>query len=131
MEPAARDADETLTGFVRTLRAAGVGADTGRTAAFLRAVDTLDIARPEPVYWAGRLTLCSSGADLARYDACFLHYFGTRPGPVRNTHPLTTTAAAMWNPPAAAEGDDADTTGLLAAGDTEVLRSADIASLTR
>src|SRR5690625_4032828 len=37
----------------------------------------------------------------------------------------------MWNPPAPADGDDAETTGLLAAGDTEVLRSADIAALTR
>ncbi|WP_238580876.1 vWA domain-containing protein [Streptomonospora alba] len=131
MEPAARDATETLMGFVRTLRAAGVGADTGRAAAFLRAVDTLDVTRPEPVYWAGRLTLCSCGTDLARYDACFVHYFGTRPAPARTTRTVSTTVPAMWNPPAAAEGDDADTTGLLAAGDTEVLRSADIASLTR
>ncbi|GAA4906132.1 vWA domain-containing protein [Streptomonospora salina] len=131
MEPAGRDTTETLMGFVRTLRAAGVGADTGRATAFLRAVDTLDVTRPGPVYWAGRLTLCSGGADLTRYDACFVHYFGTRPAPARTTSPLSATVPAMWNPPEAADGDDADTAGLLAAGGTEVLRSADIASLTR
>nr|WP_156000038.1 VWA domain-containing protein [Streptomonospora sp. PA3] len=113
------------------MRAAGVGADTGRAAAFLRAVDTLDVTRPGPVYWAGRLTLCSSGAELARYDACFAHYFGgARPAPAPLGRTLATTAPAMWNPPAPGDGD-ADTTGLLAAGDTEVLRSADMAALTR
>ncbi|MDT0301124.1 vWA domain-containing protein [Streptomonospora wellingtoniae] len=132
MDPAGRDSTETLLGFVRTLRAAGVGADTGRAAAFLRAVDTLDVTRPGPVYWAGRLTLCSCGADLARYDACFAHYFGgARPEPSRSARTRTVTAPAMWNPPEGAEGDDADTAGLLAAGETEVLRSADIAALTR
>ncbi|GAA4927973.1 VWA domain-containing protein [Streptomonospora halophila] len=132
MDPAARDTTETLLGFVRTLRAAGVGADTGRAAAFLHAVDTLDVTRPEPVYWAGRLTLCSCGADLSRYDACFAHYFGgARPGPSRPARPRTITATAMWNAPEAAEGEDADTAGLLAAGEAEVLRSADIAALTR
>ncbi|WP_242677322.1 vWA domain-containing protein [Streptomonospora litoralis] len=132
MERAARDAIETLLGFVRTLRAAGVGADTGRAAAFLRAVDTLDVTRPEPVYWAGRLTLCSHGADLARYDACFAAYFGgAAPAAAEHARPLATTAPAMWNPPASDDTDtDTDTTGL-AAGDTEVLRTADIAALTR
>ncbi|GAB3446966.1 VWA domain-containing protein [Streptomonospora sediminis] len=131
VQAATRDTTETLLGFVRTLRAAGVSADTGRAAAFLSAADTLGITRPERVYWAGRLTLCSCGADLARYDACFAHYFsGAEPDPAQRSRTVTTTAQAMWNPPAESGAETGDT-GLLAAGDTEVLRSADLATLTR
>ena len=50
-----------MTGFARTLRAAGVPADPERTQGLLRALSHLDAADPADVYWAGRLTLCAVG----------------------------------------------------------------------
>ncbi|MFC7643476.1 hypothetical protein ACFQX6_23695 [Streptosporangium lutulentum] len=65
-----------MTGFARTLRAAGVPADHDRTQNFLRALSHLDAARPGDAYWAGRFTLCASADDLPRYDRVFRAYFG-------------------------------------------------------
>ena len=70
-----RDAVETLTGFARTLRAAGVGADPERVQAMIGAIAHLDVLDSRDVYWAGRLTLCADPADLPRYDRCFAAYF--------------------------------------------------------
>ncbi|WP_019876739.1 vWA domain-containing protein [Sporichthya polymorpha] len=71
-----RDIVVTMAGFVRTLRAAGMVADTGRFEAMLRALHALDIRRGADAYWAGRLTLCTGPDDIARYDAAFAAYFG-------------------------------------------------------
>jgi uncharacterized protein with von Willebrand factor type A (vWA) domain len=65
-----------IAGFGRVLRAAGVGADGGRIAAFTEALGWLDPSRREDVYWAGRLTLCADPDDLPRYDAAFDAVFG-------------------------------------------------------
>ena len=46
----------------------------------MQAVAALDPTRRDDVYWAGRLTLCGTDDDLARYDAAFRAYFGDRPG---------------------------------------------------
>ncbi len=70
-----RDIVVTMTGFARTLRAAGLVADTGRVEAMLRALHALDVTNGADAYWAGRLTLCTGPDDLARYDAAFAAYF--------------------------------------------------------
>nr|MBA3742201.1 hypothetical protein [Sporichthya sp.] len=70
-----RDIVVTMTGFARTLRAAGLVADTGRVEAMLRALHALDVTRGVDAYWAGRLTLCTGPEDIARYDAAFAAYF--------------------------------------------------------
>ena len=70
-----RDIVVTITGFARTLRAAGLVADTGRVEAMLRALHALDVTRGADAYWAGRLTLCTGPDDIARYDAAFAAYF--------------------------------------------------------
>jgi uncharacterized protein with von Willebrand factor type A (vWA) domain len=70
-----RDIVVTMTGFARTLRAAGLVADTGRLEAMLRALHALDVTRGADAYWAGRLTLCTGPEDIARYDAAFAAYF--------------------------------------------------------
>ena len=70
-----RDIVVTMTGFARTLRAAGLVADTGRVEAMLRALHALDVTRGGDAYWAGRLTLCTGPDDIARYDAAFAAYF--------------------------------------------------------
>ncbi|MCK2220822.1 VWA domain-containing protein [Actinomadura sp. ATCC 31491] len=77
----------TMTGFARTLRAAGVGADHERTRGLLDALAHLDVTDRAAVYWAGRLTLCAGPDDLPRYDRCFAAYFGG--------HRATTARAAV------------------------------------
>ncbi|NUR86334.1 MAG: hypothetical protein HOY71_19805, partial [Nonomuraea sp.] len=97
------DLVRTVTGFVRTLRAAGVGADHERTRSLLAALDHLDVTDRDEVYWAGRLTLCATPDDLPRYDRCFAAYFGgTRAATARTA---TTTVTRHL---AAAEGGEGD-----------------------
>jgi uncharacterized protein len=57
-----------LVAFARTLRDEGVGADPARVIEFCRAASLLG---PEDLYWAGRLTLCSSEEDIPVYDRVF------------------------------------------------------------
>lgn len=77
-----RDVVDTVLGFARTLRAAGVTASPDRVEAMLAALGSLDVLDPTDVYWAGRLTLCGGPDDLDRYDSAFAAYFaGEAPGP--------------------------------------------------
>jgi uncharacterized protein with von Willebrand factor type A (vWA) domain len=57
--------------FGRLLRRAGITAGTDRVVEFARALEELDPARREDVYWAGRVTLCSRREDLELYDEAF------------------------------------------------------------
>ncbi|GAA5052956.1 hypothetical protein HNP84_001400 [Thermocatellispora tengchongensis] len=127
----------TVTGFARTLRAAGVGADHERTQNMLRALAVLDVAEPADVYWAGRVTLCASPDDLPRYDRCFEAYFaGRRAVPRPAGMPAVTVTRHM----AALDGDggrdddrdrDEDAEAAAArASRIEVLRHRDVAALT-
>jgi len=127
-------ATETLVGFARALRAAGVAADPGRVHAMLRALDHLDALDPGDVYWAGRLTLCSDPADLPRYDRCFAAYFSGRTArPVRRTPPVAIPRpAAVPVAPGRGEGEEPGRADLRAsvASEIEVLRHRDVARLT-
>ncbi|WP_236542367.1 vWA domain-containing protein [Spiractinospora alimapuensis] len=132
-EPRSGDPDVMLLGFARALRAAGVGADQHRTHTLIEAVAELDVSRPRDVYWAGRLALCSTAEDVARYDACFAYYFSTEPLP----RPTTETVAvpqvrpAMWQPESApGQQEESDPDEATAASDAEVLRNRDIAQLS-
>jgi len=69
------DLIETVVGFARTLRAAGVPASTDRVQAMLVALRELDVLDGRDAYWAGRLTLCASPDDVERYDVAFAAYF--------------------------------------------------------
>ncbi len=64
-----------MVGFARTLRAAGVPANSDRVQAMLVALRELNVLDGRDAYWAGRLTLCSSPDDVARYDIAFAAYF--------------------------------------------------------
>ncbi|MCW2882042.1 MAG: hypothetical protein JWQ95_6142 [Sphaerisporangium sp.] len=121
----------TMTGFARTLRAAGVAADHERTQNLLRAVGHLGTDR-DAVYWAGRLTLCAGPDDLPRYDRCFAAYFGgERARPGRTAPPVVTvtrhTVSVDGSGPREA-GDDQAVPAT--ASRTEVLRRRDIARMT-
>ena len=74
--PRSRDVVDTVLGFARTLRHAGVVASPDRVEAMLAAMGSLDVLDATDVFWAGRLTLCAGPDDLERYDAAFAAYFG-------------------------------------------------------
>jgi uncharacterized protein len=127
---------ETLAGFARTLRAAGVDASPDRLQAMLAALGHLDVLDPADVYWAGRLTLCGCHDDLARYDRAFAAYFaGERGGPLRraSTIEIVRPVAAPGTEPAPAddEGENSPPQADAAAASLiEILRHRDIATLT-
>ncbi|MEU0516241.1 VWA domain-containing protein [Streptosporangium sp. NPDC006007] len=126
----ARDLVAVMTGFARTLRAAGVPADHERTQSLLRALSHLDAARPRDVYWAGRFTLCASADDLPRYDRVFHAYFGgLRAGRPRRAAITVVRYTAV---PSGAPGGEGGDRPVRAAGASaaEVLRHRDVAKMT-
>jgi len=128
----AADVTGTFVGFARTLRATGVAATPDRVHAMLSATEQLDVGNRRDVYWAGRLTLCSSPDDLDRYDRAFAAYFGGDTAPqVRRVHAVEVERAvavpAQERSPAASEGEHAVTA---TASRLEVLRHRDLAALT-
>lgn len=132
----ARDVLPGLVGFAAALREAGLASDQHRVQAYLDAVEQLDPADPQQLYWAGRLTLCAEPDDLPRYDEAFAAWFasGAPPRP-RSGRPagrvrkvaMTTLAGAPTD-----AGAPADDLGPLrvAASDAEILRRRDISELT-
>jgi len=53
-----------LVAFGRDLRARGLPVGTGRIVTFLRAVASLGLVDRASLYWAGRVSLVASRADL-------------------------------------------------------------------
>jgi uncharacterized protein with von Willebrand factor type A (vWA) domain len=122
----------TLTGFARTLRAAGVGADHERTQNFLRAAGHLGVTDRDAAYWAGRLTLCAGPDDLPRYDRCFAAYFGgERPRVARRSPPTITITRHTVSMDGAGPREAGDEQAVPAtASPAEVLRQRDFARMT-
>ncbi|WP_092528385.1 vWA domain-containing protein [Amycolatopsis arida] len=108
--------------------------DAHRVRAFVAAVEELDLADPDQLYWAGRVTLCGDPDDLPRYDEAFAAWFtGTPPRPRRAPapRPRPPTIAALTPPGERGEGDHAVGEELrVAASGAEVLRHRDLAELT-
>lgn len=119
-----------LVGFARALRHGGVACGPDRVQAFVAAVDVLDVARREDVYWAGRVTLCGEPDDLPRYDAAFAAWFGGVPpaAPGRRVR-QTSHLAALGDGAGGRSGRRAPAVKV-AASDVEVLRRKDIATLS-
>ncbi|SDL70994.1 hypothetical protein SAMN05421874_12799 [Nonomuraea maritima] len=120
----------TMTGFARTLRAAGVGADHERTQNLLKALDHLDVTDRDEVYWAGRLTLCATPADLPRYDRCFAAYFGGMKARQVRTATTSVTRHLAAREGAGEPGGDDGTAAPATASSIEVLRHRDVARMT-
>jgi uncharacterized protein len=127
-----------LVGFTSALRHAGLPVTTDRVAAFLGALDQLDVTSRTQTYWAGRLTLCADPDDIGRYDLAFDTWFAPGGGsptvPVRE-QPRRAQMAALEpgeQPDGEREdGEEQDVTQLrVAASGTEVLRHRDLAELT-
>jgi uncharacterized protein with von Willebrand factor type A (vWA) domain len=128
-----RDVVDTVLGFARTLRHAGVAASPDRVEAMFAALGSLDVLNPTDVYWAGRLTLCGGPDDLPRYDAAFAAWFaGEVPRRARSTAdvpPRTAVSAAL--DVGTGEGEETEPADLAArASADEVLRHRDVADLT-
>jgi uncharacterized protein with von Willebrand factor type A (vWA) domain len=102
----------------------------------VNALQLLDPARRNDVYWAGRLTLCDTLADVERYDQVFAAYFGDRPTSVRRQTRVTRSRLRLVAGEDAPGPDqdidtDGEPTGASAtASSKEVLRQRDIASLS-
>lgn len=128
------DATSTVVGLARTLRAAGVPAGPDRVQRMVEALSVVDATSRAQVYWAGRLCLCASPADLAGYERVFAAYFGAeRPIAWRRRQDTVlrpTPGLAGVAPPT---GEPTDGDGLAAVAATasavELLRSRDIATL--
>jgi uncharacterized protein with von Willebrand factor type A (vWA) domain len=123
-----------LVGFAAVLRAAGLACEPERVQAYLKAVEHIDVAEPDQLYWAGRLTLCGEPDDLPRYHEAFQAWFTGRPlepaKPQAPAKPKTSVIAAMVPSPMPGDGaEEPDQLGV-AASDTEVLRQRDISDLS-
>ncbi len=128
------DAVDSLVGLAATLRATGVQASTDRVHAAVQALAELDPVRTSDVYWAGRLTLCASPDELARYDTAFRAYFGDRPGSVVRRQRLTTTQLQLVAEPgdsgSSGQGDQEAAPMVAAASTVEQLRHRDVTLLS-
>jgi uncharacterized protein with von Willebrand factor type A (vWA) domain len=129
------DGVDSVVGLARTLREAGVPASPDRVHTTVNALQLLDPARRNDVYWAGRLTLCDTPADIERYDRVFAAYFGDRPLSVRRQTRVARSALRLVvgdDPPGTDDVDsDFEPTGASATASTEeVLRQRDIAKLS-
>src|SRR3954465_14188847 len=127
------DSTDTVVGLARTLRAAGVDASPDRVHALVDALSLLDPALRADVYWAGRLTLCSSADDVHRYDRVFAAYFGDRPAalirrPVAPAAQLRLPSLSADDTGSPAPSGDSEPTPVPAAASrVEILRHRDIA----
>ncbi|MFC7276001.1 VWA domain-containing protein [Paractinoplanes rhizophilus] len=117
-----------LLDLVAAVRAAGVPATPDRVQAMFRAVDATG---PRLLYWAARLTLCGSPDDVARFDAAFAGF--TRDAEPKGTPwqvrrlPERALFRSQRPPDETLDGDS----GLaVRAGDAEVLRHRDLATLS-
>ena len=129
------DAVDTIVGFARTLRAAGVEAAPGRVQALVDALSVLDPTDHDQLYWAGRTSLCASHDDVERYDRVFEAYFrGEAPherlravSPPRTSSMRPSLVDAL--PPRGAEDDASVPVAVPDASSTEQLRHRDFAAM--
>ncbi len=124
-----------FVGFAEALREAGLPCDAHRVQAYLAAVGEVDLADPDQLYWAGRLTLCSDPDDLPRYDAAFDGWFTAAEARPRRRSgqavPKRARIAALAQVPSGQGESGAEPDRLrVAASDDEVLRHRDLAGLS-
>ncbi len=125
---------QTLGGFARACRAAGLPVTADRERTFLTACAAVGLAGRDQVYWAGRATLTASPADVEPFDRVFSGWFGGRPmHAVAGAEPqrVATTQAALEEPGGGGgDGDSSDEVVAAVASTEEVLRHRDVASLS-
>lgn len=72
----ARDPATAAVAFIRALRQAGLVVPIDASVTFAAALDAVDLAVGDDVYWAGRATLVRRVEDVAVYDQLFAAWFG-------------------------------------------------------
>jgi hypothetical protein len=120
--------------FGRVLREAGLEIGPGRVTDALRALDSVDLARRDDVYFSLRQTLVSRHDELAVFDRAFEAWFLRAPvGVLRRTRepePVVQLVEAATGP-SGADGGERDGEPLqLGASVHEVLRDKDFGELT-
>lgn len=124
---------ETLVGFARACREAGLPVTADRERSFLQACAEVGLSSREGVYWAGRGTLTTSPADLEPFDRVFTGWFGGRPmHAVSAQDPdRPSTVQASLDEPSAQGAEQAGGPAIRAAASAqEVLRHRDVAGLS-
>src|SRR5690606_11598728 len=76
--------EEVAVAFGRALRRAGVAAGPERVRMLAEALQHVDVMSRREVYWAGRVTCCSSQQELDVYDRVFADFFATMPPAVHS-----------------------------------------------
>ncbi len=132
---ASHDAIATVVGLAAALRAVGVPATTDRVQQLVACLDRLDPSSREQMYWAGRLTLCSTPDDIRRYDRVFAAYFaGALPHvEERPSRPRRRRIERVTGAGDSAEGQEMQAeaeTRELQASTHELLRHKDVTTLT-
>lgn len=118
--------------FVVALRRAGVPVAPDRLPVLARALDALG---PGELYWAGRLTLCGTPEDLARYEAVWRSLTGApgRGSPRPRVPAVRRAVPLLAEPARPGEGREPDQPPAVVAARAsteEVLRHRDLAGLT-
>ena len=123
--------------FGRVLREAGLEVGPGRVADALRALDAVDLARQEDVYFSLRQTLVSRHDELDLFDRAFSAWFLRAPvlPPVRTRTDIETLRRVGEAPverlrPADEEDTDPGDPLELGSSGQELLREKDFAELT-
>lgn len=124
--------DRAFLGFVETLKAIGIHADQHRIQTAYRAIGALGgFTERDHLYWAGKLSFCSSKEDLAKYHMAFEAWFGglysRRESPTEVRSERTVIIPSNENNLDQSVDDDAKS--VATASEIEVLRNADIALL--
>jgi len=123
--------DEILLGFAAAVRAAGVPVTADRTHAFLEATALVGLDDPTATWLAGRATLCGGPDDLVRYDQVFDAWFLAAEGLPRAGQSKPEASRTIDLPSDNdGEGEPDDEVLRVAASDTEILRSRDVAELS-
>lgn len=87
---------ETLVGFGRELRAAGLPVGTGDVLAYCAAMEPLDPTDLLDLYWAGRTTLVTRRDQIPTYHRVFREWFLGVPGEPDRARPFNRPAAEAW-----------------------------------
>jgi uncharacterized protein with von Willebrand factor type A (vWA) domain len=122
--------------FGRLLRRAGLAAGPERVAGFAHALQALDVASRNDVYWAGRVTLCSRPEDFEVYDRAFKVFWEGKeglkvPDPPRNKLSITLSPDSVQPPKESSEKDEAGAEAVrLRYSPLDVLRKKDFAECT-
>ena len=95
-----RDPATAAVAFVRVLRQAGLVVPIDASITFAAALDHVDLAAGDDVYWAGRATLVRRVEDIAAYDQLFAAWFGAMPLPVPPNATTQSVTLAVDDPDA-------------------------------